>query len=599
MDSFTVKPPKQGSREIANAPSCAESGCHPSGLTTGSKKKRPVQMKAQSLGFEYSSTPSPFQLKQALDRSPRVVTQAKLAATMQSSLVQRRCGFGKKDELTPSLPNGLGGQAILQTKSSIPEETRQLKLTENRTGLPDSLKAGVEAMSGLSMDDVRVHYNSDKPAQLQAHAYTQGSDIHVAPGQDRHLAHEAWHVVQQKQGRVTPTVQMKAGIGVNDDRSLESEADAMAAKLSGGGTISREGRTEANRRPPTGTRQLAVVELAYPRPSAGESPAQLLAIANVVVFNDGGGAKVMAINFAERVPTTVGNGQGDHGVAEVLIQESISSLTGKTVYEYLKGLYERVEKNLEGLEIARHTSQLGKSFGTNKTALLNRIAALAGDLATTPPENLQYLLSELTTEYWRLLEKRDLTAFARSKALTTGGGQEKEGIQGLRRVKERLSSQKGRDYDYGRDDALDDAIGYTPFLMDLIAHEFGNEDLETLVVRAATHVADFLQIDDPAFVKELAEQLGYSFRSLQGPVTDDFFGLVGEDNVSDMRDDSEIREFATWEDARFTRLYAGELIRITNHQYDISDRIFEVTSAYDPSVYEHPPETPPVRWINQ
>ena len=49
----------------------------------------------------------------------------------------------------------------------------------NRTGMPDHLKAGIESLSGFSMDDVRVHYNSDKPATVQALAYTQGTDIHV------------------------------------------------------------------------------------------------------------------------------------------------------------------------------------------------------------------------------------------------------------------------------------------------------------------------------------------------------------------------------------------------------------------------------------
>lgn len=97
----------------------------------------------------------------------------------------------------------------------------------NRTGLPDQLKAGVESLSGMSLDGVRVHYNSAQPAQLNALAYAQGTDIHVAPGQEQHLPHEAWHVVQQAQGRVKPTVQMKEGVPVNDDPSLEHEADAM------------------------------------------------------------------------------------------------------------------------------------------------------------------------------------------------------------------------------------------------------------------------------------------------------------------------------------------------------------------------------------
>lgn len=106
----------------------------------------------------------------------------------------------------------------------------QLEQQPNNTGMPDNLKSGIENLSGYSMDDVKVHYNSDKPAQLNAHAYAQGTDIHVAPGQEQHLPHEAWHVVQQKQGRVQPTMQMKAGVPVNDDAGLENEADVMGAK---------------------------------------------------------------------------------------------------------------------------------------------------------------------------------------------------------------------------------------------------------------------------------------------------------------------------------------------------------------------------------
>lgn len=100
-------------------------------------------------------------------------------------------------------------------------------------GLPTNLKGGIESLSGIAMDDVRVHYNSSKPAQLQAHAYAQGTDIHIAPGQERHLPHEAWHVVQQKQGRVKPTLQLK-GVAINDDSALEREADVMGGRAMGG-----------------------------------------------------------------------------------------------------------------------------------------------------------------------------------------------------------------------------------------------------------------------------------------------------------------------------------------------------------------------------
>lgn len=107
---------------------------------------------------------------------------------------------------------------------------QSIQKKENKTGLPDNLKSGMENLSGISLDDVKVHRNSDKPAQLHAHAYAEGTNIHLGPGQEKHLAHEAWHVVQQKQGRVKPTLQMKETININDDQALEKEADVMGDK---------------------------------------------------------------------------------------------------------------------------------------------------------------------------------------------------------------------------------------------------------------------------------------------------------------------------------------------------------------------------------
>lgn len=109
------------------------------------------------------------------------------------------------------------------------QASRTLVQKKNRTGLPDNLKAGIENLSGYSMDNVCVHYGSSKPAAVQAYAYTQGTDIYVAPGQERHLPHEAWHVAQQMAGRVAPTIEIN-GMPVNDNAALEHEADVMGAK---------------------------------------------------------------------------------------------------------------------------------------------------------------------------------------------------------------------------------------------------------------------------------------------------------------------------------------------------------------------------------
>jgi hypothetical protein len=96
-------------------------------------------------------------------------------------------------------------------------------------GLPSELRAGIEGLSGLSMGDVSVHYQSSKPAQLHAAAFAQGSEIHLGPGQERHLPHEAWHVVQQKQGRVAANTQF-AGAPISHDPGLEREADEMGSR---------------------------------------------------------------------------------------------------------------------------------------------------------------------------------------------------------------------------------------------------------------------------------------------------------------------------------------------------------------------------------
>jgi len=101
---------------------------------------------------------------------------------------------------------------------------------EYMTNLPDDLRASLEYLSGFFMDDVHVHYNSPKPARIQALAYTQGIDIYIGPGQEKYLAHEAWHVVQQKRGGVQPTMQIN-GVAINDEEELEREADLMGNEV--------------------------------------------------------------------------------------------------------------------------------------------------------------------------------------------------------------------------------------------------------------------------------------------------------------------------------------------------------------------------------
>lgn len=137
----------------------------------------------------------------------------------------------KKNESHSSKSSGESDvvQGKLSFNDNREESKRVTQLQENKTGLPDALKGGIESLSGVDISDTKVHYNSSKPKEVNAHAYAKGNEIHVAAGQEKHLAHEAWHVVQQKQGRVKPTTSVN-GAAVNNDQSLEKEADVMGAK---------------------------------------------------------------------------------------------------------------------------------------------------------------------------------------------------------------------------------------------------------------------------------------------------------------------------------------------------------------------------------
>lgn len=127
------------------------------------------------------------------------------------------------------------------TQSKTPSESKlstpDYVVQRNSKGLPGALRSGIESLSGFSMENVSVHYNSSKPIQLQAFAYTQGTEIHVAPGKEKYLPHEAWHVVQQMQGRVKPTGNI-GGEDINDSALLEREADIMGEKAARTGNMS-------------------------------------------------------------------------------------------------------------------------------------------------------------------------------------------------------------------------------------------------------------------------------------------------------------------------------------------------------------------------
>jgi len=174
-------------------------------------------------------------------------TQENKSQSAANTVYQKKSGGEATFQFVDNRPEAIAQRKLQEMANNNPQAKKAAQLQtmadnysarqqhpiqkkENNTGLPDNLKTGMENLSGMSLDDVKVHRNSDKPAQLQAHAYAQGTDIHLGPGQEKHLPHEGWHVVQQKQGRVKPTMQMKDNVNINDDVGLEKEADTMGEK---------------------------------------------------------------------------------------------------------------------------------------------------------------------------------------------------------------------------------------------------------------------------------------------------------------------------------------------------------------------------------
>ena len=130
-------------------------------------------------------------------------------------------------------------------REGMPEEEESLQMKPlqrqeggtSQTGLPSEVQADMESSFQTDFSDVRIHANSSQAPEVGALAYTQGSDIHFAPGQfnpgtdqgKELLGHELTHVIQQREGRVSATGAVN-GQPLNDDHGLEREADEMGRK---------------------------------------------------------------------------------------------------------------------------------------------------------------------------------------------------------------------------------------------------------------------------------------------------------------------------------------------------------------------------------
>ena len=163
--------------------------------------------------------------------APNAESQAKSKGESPLQFTDNRpCHISQRQVQNVEGKNAQGKNSIqLMSKDNHHPVQQPAQKIQDNTGIPADLKTGMESLSGMNLDHVKVHRNSNEPAKVQAHAFAQGSNIHIGPGQEKHLPHELGHVVQQAQGKVKPTMQLK-GLAINDNASLEAEADTMGEK---------------------------------------------------------------------------------------------------------------------------------------------------------------------------------------------------------------------------------------------------------------------------------------------------------------------------------------------------------------------------------
>ncbi len=157
----------------------------------------------------------------------------------------------KKENADQSNEQGLSREGNNKSQASSVGfdfgKTSILPETTPNDGLPRDLQSNMENSFGTDFSNVKIHKNSNRATELNALAFTQGENVHFAPGEfnpnskkGRELiGHEFTHVVQQRSGVVNPTSVQEKGINLNNDKGLEVAADSLGEKAVNGVEINQ------------------------------------------------------------------------------------------------------------------------------------------------------------------------------------------------------------------------------------------------------------------------------------------------------------------------------------------------------------------------
>ena len=368
-------------------------------------------------------------------------SQGNKTRSVANHIGQKRNSNGSASQLLGYRPDGVSqnghlgllhnsspGMKAVQLKKLADNYTDQqhqpIQKKSNDTGLPDQLKEGVEQQSGISLDDVKVHYNSSKPADLNAHAYAQGASIHVAPGQQKHLPHEAWHVVQQKQGRVKATGRL-GNVSINDDRALEKEADEMGKVAVQKSTVQRFEKPE-------------ITNIDRKSQNVGNLVLQRLALINTdwdsveaIEASSAGGSGVLFMKDSNDTLVVKPNIEPEDEKVAAYLHSAISGRVKEGIAKrptgwQIKGLNIRIadEGDVDGIEHAKDRI-FGNSLENDESRvskLLSEVEAnttMIQESASGESETLEELMADNANDHIKPYEDREHAKRGKSKVKET------------------------------------------------------------------------------------------------------------------------------------------------------------------------------------
>jgi len=145
--------------------------------------------------------------------------------------------WNKNQDITPIQRK----QVDKKENSPIQQKTAEDNISNENygnTNQQENFMIQMQKSFQTDFSDVNIHKNSKTAKNLGALAFTQGNNVHFAPGQFKPdtkqgkelIGHEFAHVVQQRQGKVQPNKQI-GKFKINDNSALEKQADEMGKKV--------------------------------------------------------------------------------------------------------------------------------------------------------------------------------------------------------------------------------------------------------------------------------------------------------------------------------------------------------------------------------